>query len=67
MNNSNNNNNDNNDNDKMAKLFYDMYISCLKYKVEKAKQNSNKKIDCDEYYNQLKFFNEKYFNKEQNN
>jgi len=64
MNNSNNNNNNNNNNKEMAALFYKIYMGCLKYKNIKEKQNSNKKVDCIEYYNQFKFFSEKYINKE---
>lgn len=55
-----------NNNDKeMGELFYNMYIGCLKYKIEKE---NSKKIDCNEYYDQFTFFSEKYINsKEQNN
>lgn len=50
-------------NDKeMAELFYNMYTGCLKFKQQKEEQNSEKKINCDEYYNKFKFFSEKYVN-----
>jgi hypothetical protein len=52
----------------MAELFYNMYTGCVKFKHQKEKQNSEKKINCDEYYNKFKFFTEKYIEtKQQNN
>lgn len=57
----------NNIDKEMGELFYNMYIGCLKYKIEKELKNS-KKIDCNEYYDQFNFFAEKYINsKGQNN
>lgn len=48
-------------NDKeMAELFYNIYTGCLKFKQQKEEQNSEKKINCDEYYDKFKFFSEKY-------
>ena len=52
----------------MAELFYNMYTGCVKFKHQKEKQNSEKKINCDEYYDKFKFFTEKYIEtKQQNN
>jgi len=49
----------------MAELFYNMYTGCVKFKHQKEKQNSEKKINCDEYYNKFKFFTEKYIETKQ--
>lgn len=38
-------NNNNLNNNEMAKLYFDLYIGCNKYKQEK-----NKDINCDNYY-----------------
>lgn len=52
----------------MAELFYNLYMGCLNFKHQKEKKISNKKINCDEYYDKFKFFAEKYLDsKEQNN
>ena len=54
----------NKDKDKeMAELFYNMYTGCVKFKKQKEAQNSEKKINCDEYYDKFKFFTEKYIEK----
>jgi hypothetical protein len=51
-------------NKEMSKLFYNLYIGCVKYKVK----NEEKNIKCDEFYDKFKFFSEKYADsKEQKN
>ena len=39
----------------MAELFYNLYMGCLNFKYQKEKKISNKKINCDEYYDKFKF------------
>ena len=52
----------------MAELFYNMYMGCLNFILQKEQKNSDKKINCDEYYDKFKFFAEKYIDsKEQKN
>jgi len=40
----------------MAKIFLNMYNSCIKYKSEIEKKNSKKKVNCDEYLKKFLFF-----------
>jgi hypothetical protein len=55
----------NDDNKKIAELYYNLYIDCMKYKD--TKKLTNEGIDCDIYLNNFKFIFEKYCNgKEQN-
>lgn len=42
----------------MADRFYKLYIECLNYKRIKYKK-SKKIINCDNYYDKFKYFNEK--------
>ena len=50
----------------MAAIFYDMYLGCLKFKQYKLESKSTKKINCDEYYENFKFFAEKNINDKNN-
>jgi hypothetical protein len=51
-------NNSDNDIDKhLANLFFNMYTDCVKYKNSKPK--SKKNINCDEYWEKFKFFDNK--------
>jgi len=42
----------NNPDKEIAKLYYNLYIGCLKYKNEKT----NKKVNCKAYYEEFEKF-----------
>ena len=46
----------NNDYKEIAKLYYNLYIGCLKYKNEKT----NKKVNCQSYYEKFEKLAIKY-------
>jgi hypothetical protein len=57
-----------NSNKEMAELFYNLYVGCLKFKLQKEQKKSDKIINCHEYYDKFQFFAEKYIDdKEQRN
>lgn len=47
-----------NDYKKLAELYHNIYMNCMKYKEQK--KLSDKEIDCGVYFNNFKFFSEKY-------
>lgn len=49
----------------MAELFYNVYMGCLNFKLQKELKISDKKINCDEYYDKFQFFAEKYIDSKQ--
>jgi hypothetical protein len=47
-------------NKEMMYLFHHLYTVCIKYKIEFEKQQSDKKIDCRQYYITFKQFYNNY-------